>query len=151
VSAGRVLALDPGEKRIGVALSDPGGVVAHPHATIDRTGTDVSVALRELCREHGVERIVVGLPLTLGGEEGRGAAAARRLAHLAREATGLDVELLDERFTTAIAEAALLEGSVRRRRRRELRDRVAAAVLLQAYLDRRNARGGGEEASHDGT
>lgn len=133
--SGRILALDPGERRIGLALSDPTGIIASPHAVIDRHTDDVAERLQRICRDEDVSRIVVGLPVTLDGREGQAAAAARELARLAAEATELDVILHDERFTTVTAEQALLEGGMRRAERREVRDKVAAAVLLQSYLD----------------
>ncbi len=94
--------------------------------------------LRALVEENGVERIVVGLPVQLSGEEGKAATAARAFAAEVAEATGKPVELQDERFTTVTAEEALLEGGVRREERRQTRDKVAAAVMLQGYLDRRS-------------
>lgn len=133
--SGRILALDPGERRIGLALSDPTGIIASPHAVIDRRTDNVAERLQRICRDEDVSRIVVGLPVTLDGREGQAAAAARELARLAAEATELDVILHDERFTTVTAEQALLEGGMRRAERREVRDKVAAAVLLQSYLD----------------
>jgi putative Holliday junction resolvase len=134
----RTLGLDPGSRRIGVALSDLTGTIASPHTVIDRSGEDVAAKLRELCRESEVERIVVGLPLHLSGREGPAVEAAREIADLARKATGLPVDMHDERFTTVTAESALLEAGVRRRKRREVRDMVAATVLLQSYLDSRS-------------
>jgi putative Holliday junction resolvase len=134
----RTLGLDPGSRRIGVALSDLTGTIALPHTVIDRSGEDVAAKLRELCRESEVERIVVGLPLHLSGREGPAVEAAREIADLARKATGLPVDMHDERFTTVTAESALLEAGVRRRKRREVRDMVAATVLLQSYLDSRS-------------
>lgn len=138
---GRVLGLDPGERRIGVALSDPTGTIASPYAVIDRRSDDVTETLRRICAEMDVVRIVVGLPVSLSGQEGPSAAGARALASLAAEHTGLPVDLHDERFTTVTAEEALLEGGVRREQRREKRDKVAAAVMLQGYLDRKSMRG----------
>lgn len=82
--------------------------------------------------------VVVGLPLGLDGSEGASATAARDFAATVREVTGLDVEFQDERFTSRTAEAALIEGGVRRESRKEKRDKVAAAVMLQSYLDRRS-------------
>jgi putative Holliday junction resolvase len=137
---GRILALDPGERRIGLALSDPAGIIASPYAVLDRHTSDVAERLQQICRDEHVDRIVVGLPVTLDGREGAAASAARALAGLAAEATGLDVTLHDERFTTVTAEQALLEGGMRRAERRDVRDKVAAAVLLQSYLDGENQR-----------
>lgn len=144
--SGRILALDPGERRIGLALSDPTGIIASPYAVIDRGTDDVAQRLQRICRDEDVSRIVVGLPVTLDGREGQAAAAARELARLAAEATDLDVILHDERFSTVTAEQALLEGGMRRAERREVRDKVAAAVLLQSYLDgERRERIGGDD------
>jgi putative Holliday junction resolvase len=134
----RVLGLDPGERRIGVALSDPTGTIASPHSVIDRRAADPFSVVRGLCEEKGVERIIVGLPTGLSGVEGPSAKAARTFGTLVAEATGLPVEYQDERFTTVTAESALLEGGVRREKRRDVRDKVAAAVILQAYLDRKD-------------
>ena len=131
----RILGLDHGERRIGVAVSDSTGTIATPHSVIDRRHADVASVLRSLVDEYGVELVVVGLPVHLSGEEGSAAKAARAFADSVAAATGLPVELQDERFTTVTAEEALLEGGVRRRERREIRDKVAAAVMLQGYLD----------------
>ncbi|MGH8875323.1 MAG: Holliday junction resolvase RuvX, partial [Acidimicrobiia bacterium] len=97
-------------------------------------------AVEEVVRmvsEHEVELIVVGLPVTLSGGEGESAGGARRLAARVSEATGLPVELVDERFTTHTAERAMLAAGEKRRRRRADLDKVAAAVILQHYLDGR--------------
>lgn len=132
---GRILGLDYGTRRIGVAVSDPSHLTAHPLCVIRTERTDVGARLRALVAEHDVERIVVGLPVSLSGEEGPAAARARRFAASVAETTGLPVDLSDERFTTRTAEEALIEGRVRRRRRRDLVDKVAAAVMLGHYLD----------------
>ena len=137
----RILGLDPGERRVGVALSDPTGTIASPHSVIDRRSVELAEAVRTLCTEHDVERIVVGLPTGLSGVEGPSAEAARAVGAAVAEATGLLVEYQDERFTTVTAEAALLEGGVRRAKRRDVRDKVAAAVILQTYLDRKDLSG----------
>ena len=131
----RVLGLDHGERRIGVAVSDTTGTIATPHSVIDRRAGDVSEALRSVIEEYDVELIVVGLPLHLSGDEGASAQAARAFADTVAAATGLPVALQDERFTTVTAEEALIEGGVRREERRNVRDKVAAAVMLQGYLD----------------
>ena len=145
----RILGLDPGERRIGVALSDPTGTIASPHSVIDRKSMDVADAVRAVCTENEVDRIVVGLPTSLSGGEGPAAKAAREVGRLAAEATGLPVEFHDERFTTVTAEAALLEGGVRRAKRRDIRDKVAAAVILQSYLDRKEYPGDGTRPPDD--
>lgn len=135
----RILGLDPGERRIGVAVSDATGTIATPHSVIDRRHADMADAIRRLVDEYEIELIVVGLPVSLSGEEGPSAQAARALAESVAEATDLPVALQDERFTTVTAEDALIEGGVRSSERREVRDKVAAAVMLQGYLDSRRS------------
>ncbi len=137
----RILGLDPGERRVGVALSDPTGTIASPHSVIDRRSVELADAVRMLCEENDVQRIVIGLPTGLSGVEGPSAKAARAMGNAVADATGLSVEYQDERFTTVTAEAALLEGGVRRSKRRDVRDKVAAAVILQTYLDRKEPPG----------
>lgn len=132
---GRVLGVDPGDRRIGLALSDPGRVIATPLEVIDLRGTDPVDRIREVCAEHEVAVVVIGLPIGLGGTEGAAAAAARELGTVLASSIGCDVVYWDERFTTVTAEAALIQGGVRREQRRNRRDMVAAAVMLQSYLD----------------
>ncbi len=132
---GRVLGLDPGERRIGVALSDPLGMIAQPHSMIDRRKQNVAEELQRLVAEEDVTQIVIGLPTSLDGVERGPAQQARKLGEAVREATGLEPMFADERFTTNIAESALIESGMRRAARRENRDKVAAAVMLQGFLD----------------
>jgi len=116
-------------------VSDPTRVVAQPHATLASHGDRADAgAIALLARDLGVTRIVCGLPRRLDGTEGAAAAAARRLAAAVAVACGQPVELVDERFTSVAAERALLAGGVRRRERRRVADRVAAALLLQGVL-----------------
>ena len=131
------MGIDYGTSRIGVALSDPLHITAQGFSVIDARSEDVVEAISVIAREQEVERVVVGLPVSLSGYEGPSAAGARELAERVSAATGLPVELSDERFTTHTAESALLEANVRRRRRREVIDQVAADVMLQHYLDRK--------------
>jgi putative Holliday junction resolvase len=102
---------------------------------IPRRGASARIA--QLVEERGVTEIVVGLPTTLSGREGESAQAARQLGSEIEAATGLRVEWVDERFTTSTAERAMLAAGVRRRSRRESLDKVAATIILQAFLDRR--------------
>jgi putative Holliday junction resolvase len=132
---GRILGLDPGERRIGVALSDAGGIIAQPHEVIDRHTDAVPDRLQALIDEYAVDRIVVGLPVSLSGDEGPAAALARSFGSRVAEWTGLVVEYADERFSTVTAERVLLESGLTRKKRRDVRDKVAAAVMLQAFLD----------------
>lgn len=136
---GRVLGLDPGESRWGVALSDPGRMVASPHIVIDvrGDGREAKAQIKAIVREYDVDQIVVGLPLSLDGQAGPAAQRAVETAHALRTMLGgrVSVELSDERFTTVSAERALREGGVRGKARRQRVDKVAAAVMLQSYLD----------------
>ncbi len=134
----RALGVDLGEKRIGLALSDPTRTIASPHSVIKRSGNaDVDRrAVLSIAREEGATQLVVGLPLTLTGA--RRAAARAALAEveaLKALAPDLIIEAFDERLTTAIAQRSLLEGDVRRKDRKQVIDKVAAAVMLQSWLD----------------
>ncbi len=124
-------------------MSDPTGTIAQALATVAAEPADTLPSrLAEIAKSQDAERIVVGLPLRLDGKHGPEAAAARRLAHGLRQASGLPVELVDERLTTAEAERSLIAGGVRREKRRLSIDRVAATLLLQGHLDAGRARGG---------
>ena len=124
----RVIALDHGEARCGVAVSDPTGELATPLAAIDRPGTRRGLAtLADLVRDQGADRVVVGLPLTLAGEEGEQARAARSFADRLAELIAVPVELHDERLTTKMAERT--GGAADE-------DSVAAAHLLESWLRR---------------
>jgi putative Holliday junction resolvase len=136
---GRVLGLDVGTRRLGVAVSDPTGTVASPLATVPRRApAEDARALAALAAEQEATTVVVGLPVTLAGREGPAARAVRAyLAELAPLLPGLALELADERLSTVAAERALVGGGVRRQARREVVDQVAASVFLQTWLDAR--------------
>lgn len=134
---GRIMGLDYGTRRIGVALSDLLHITAQPHSVLEADPDRLPSELRRLTDEHDVESIVVGLPVNLAGLETQSADGARRLAALAAEATGLPVSMSDERFTTKTAERTLISANVRRRRRKQVIDKMAAAVMLQSFLDGR--------------
>lgn len=129
----RSLGVDYGTKRVGLALSDPLGLTARPLAVVPRSKIVEEVV--SLVKEQEVGTIVVGLPTGLGGDEGISASEARKLADELAAATGVDVVLRDERYTSRMAESALLESGMKRRQRRESVDKVAAAIILQDYLD----------------
>ena len=139
---GRILALDLGDARIGLALSDPLGITAQPLGNVDARSPAADVRrVRAIIAEHEVVTVVVGLPLHLSGESGPRAEQARKFARrLADAAPGVSVELWDERLTTAEAERAMIAGNVRRRRRREVIDSLSAVLILQSYLDARSIR-----------
>ena len=132
---GRVMALDTGTVRIGVAVSDPLGLIAQPHSSLSATDPGLMSEVDSLVAELDVDRIVVGLPVSLDGTEGPSALLAREFAARIADATGIAVELVDERFSTVTAEKVMIEAGARRAERKSARDRVAAAVFLQAYLD----------------
>ena len=137
---GRVLGVDLGSRRIGLAVSDPSGTLASPFAVLERTGDRDADhrAILDAAREAEASTVVVGLPRSLSGREGPAARDARaevaELRELADE--GLNVELYDERFTTVTAERSLVEAGVRRDARKRVVDKVAAAVMLQGWLER---------------
>jgi putative Holliday junction resolvase len=138
VSAGMpgvTLGLDAGSVRVGLAATDPTATIASPVATLPRRDREFWNRVREEARERGAERVVVGLPLRLDGTEGEAAVAARALADEVSRQTGLPVEMWDERLSSVAAERALLESGMRRERRRETIDAVAAAIMLQGWLD----------------
>ncbi|MDQ6748869.1 MAG: Holliday junction resolvase RuvX [Candidatus Dormibacteraeota bacterium] len=140
----RILAVDPGTVRVGLALSDEGESLATPLSTL-RPGLRLGARVVDAAREAGAELVVVGLPRRLDGSEGPEAEEARRLAATIA-AEGLEAELWDERFTSVMAAAALRASRPRRGRkaaaaRREDTDRVAATVLLQSFLDSRRGTG----------
>lgn len=133
----RVLALDLGSRRIGVAVSDPKGVLASPVTVVARRGDRAAEhrAIVALVTEHEAERVVVGLPLSLDGSDGPAAVAARAEAVELSRAVGVPVELHDERLTTVTANRVLAEQGLDARARRRVVDQVAAAVLLQSWLE----------------
>jgi len=137
---GPILGVDLGEKRIGMAVSDPGASIAFPAGFMVSQGRVRDVAaLREVVEERGIVRIVVGLPIHLDGRASPGSEAARGFAAALAEATGLPVDLLDERWTSRAAELSLSESKGGRKKRREAVDAVAATLLLRTYLERQSA------------
>ncbi len=132
----RILAVDPGSKQVGLALSDPTETIATALSTLPATPADtLAERIASVAAAQSAERIIIGLPLRLDGSRGPEAAAAERLAAGVRQASGLPVQMVDERLTTAAAERSLIEGGVRREKRRASIDRVAAVILLQGHLD----------------
>jgi len=134
--AGRILALDFGDRRIGIAVSDELALYAHPLMTLERTSwkRDLEV-IRRLAAERGIRRIVVGMPLDMDGSRGARAGKTEGFMARLRRATGLEVVPWDERLTTVEAERTLLDGDMSRARRRRVIDQVAAVIILQSYLD----------------
>jgi len=136
----RALGLDIGEARIGVAVSDPHGALASPVAVLDaRAIAGDPRPLKRLAEDYEAEIIVVGLPLTLAGEEGSQAAEVRRQAGRLGEALGLPLVFHDERLSSAEARRAMRASGLSEREQRGAVDKVAAALVLQGWLDARRA------------
>jgi putative Holliday junction resolvase len=144
---GRVLAVDWGERRFGVAVSDPSRTIAQPLATLRRrAGKRPPVAaVADLIVAHQVEEVIVGLPLTAEGEEGEAAGAARAFGEAVGRRAGRPVHYVDERMSTALARRASRESGVRERTARRRMDQMAAVAILQAWLDRQAKGHGGTE------
>jgi len=132
-----VVGLDLGGRRIGVAVSDASGTVASPHSVLERRGDTASdhATIAAVIAELGAERVVVGLPLSLDGTVGPAASAVRDEIEALAAVLPVPVEAHDERFTTITAERALTAQRVRARDQRGVVDKVAAAVILQSWLD----------------
>ena len=134
----RVAAIDLGKARVGIAVSDELGLLAHPRPFLEgKSRKPLIAALVAMAREEGIERFLVGLPLEMTGEEGP---AARRVMAFAQElanAAGVDIELVDERLTTVEATQQLRASGISARAGKSLVDGVAAAVILQSWLDAR--------------
>ncbi len=138
VTKGRILALDLGKRRIGLALSDPLGITAQGLPTLERTNirADLS-ALEKLIEEREVGEILMGQPLHMSGKEGRQAEYTREFAGRLTERTGLEVKFWDERWTTVAAERVLRESGISIEKRARAVDRLSAVILLASYLDSR--------------
>jgi len=138
---GRILGVDYGTRRIGLAVSDSEGQIAFPEGTLERRNARRDLeSLCALVKEKGVVAIVVGLPLHMDGRRGPEAEAAEAFARRLGQATGLPVEMLDERWTTQEADRALRESGLTGRKgkkKRQVIDAVAATLLLRTYLERR--------------
>jgi putative Holliday junction resolvase len=139
----RILGVDLGSKRIGLAVSDEGGQIAFPAGVIESRGQRRDLArLRALVDERGIERAVVGLPLHLDGRRGPEAERASQFAEALARTAGIPVETLDERWTSLEAERLLPQVTTRRKKARRAEgtvDEMAASILLRTYLDRRAA------------
>jgi len=134
----RLLGLDVGDKRIGIALSDESATLASGLSTLERVGPRKDLkALAALVREHGVSDVVVGLPRHLDGSLGPQAQKVLQFMDELRPVVKVPVVSWDERFTSVMATQALIEGGVSRRDRRSVVDKVSATLILQSYLDYR--------------
>lgn len=132
----RALGIDYGEKRVGLAISDPSGTVATPLRVVPFTNRDAVVReIVQCARDYDADRLVVGLPLAMDGSIGPAAEKTRAFAETLKDAAQISVICWDERFTTLTAQQALIEGGTRRAKRKEVVDKLAAQILLQHYLD----------------
>jgi putative Holliday junction resolvase len=135
-AATRLLGVDFGNVRVGLAISDPDRKFAFPLATRERCGSEADAAFyRELVAEEGIGGFVVGLPIHLDGRDSAKAIEARAYGALLHEITSLPVAYWDERFTSVEAESALWQAGLTHKKRKARRDRVAAQIMLQAYLE----------------
>lgn len=140
----RILAIDPGTVRLGLALSDPSGTIAQPLSVLARRSEPEDLkALTELVERHEVGMIVIGLPRLMDGRLDAAAQQAQAFGTQVARATGRPVAYWDERLTSVAAERYLIEQGKRRNKRRQEIDRMAATLLLQGYLDYRAGRGPG--------
>lgn len=136
----KTCALDLGAVRVGVAISDDMGMLAHPRGTLDgRKRPELLRALAELTREEQISHVLVGLPLDMKGGEGDAARKARLLAQEIADATGATVELVDERLSTVQARRTLASSEVHGKKARDHIDEASAVVILQAWLDARSS------------
>jgi putative Holliday junction resolvase len=132
----RILALDHGTKRIGVAVSDETKTIAQPLEYISAEPfADFLARLKQLLVEKEIDLVLIGLPRNMDGSYGPAALKAREFAAVLQSTVGLPLQTWDERLTTAQAQRFLIEGGVRRKDRKEKVDKTAAAILLQSYLD----------------
>ncbi len=136
----RIIGVDYGTKRVGIAISDGLGLTARPLDVVPRS--EVVEYLSSLRGEYAFQTIVVGLPTGLSGDEGSSAEGARELGSEMAATLGVDITYVDERFTSRMAEEGLIEAGMKRRARREAVDKFAAAIILQDFLDSR--------ATHEG-
>lgn len=132
----RIMGLDVGGKRTGVAIADELDISASPIGFVPRGGDDLA-ELRALIARYGITRLVVGLPSSLSGREGMQAADVRAYADSLAAELGLPIAYWDERLTSTMAERSLIDSGARRSKRKEQIDAVAAAIMLQSYLDAR--------------
>ncbi len=138
----RIVCLDIGDVRIGVAVSDPTGTIASPVEVITRIGWGPDTRkIKEICDRYETVKVLSGLPLNMDGTEGFQAEKVRRFC-LQLEKAGLDVAFQDERLSTVSAEEALIEGGISREDRKHVVDKVAASVILQQWLDTNKQFGG---------
>ena len=135
----RNMGLDVGDKRIGVAMSDPEGILASPLTTISRDSDNIAIgAIVELVNKHNVQKIIVGFPYSLDGNVGSQADKVMDFVERLSRSTEADIEVQDERLSTKATENLLIEAGIKNRQRKERLDAATAAYILQGYLDSQN-------------
>ena len=136
----RIMGLDVGEKRIGIAISDPMGWTAQGHSVLQRSVLEIDIKnINQLCQEYEVEIIVIGLPRNMDGSIGPKALEVQEFAQLLENSLGINIAYWDERLTTKSAERVLIEADLSRRRRKQVIDKMAAVYIFQAYLDKQDS------------
>lgn len=132
----RIMGLDYGERRIGIALGDPEAILAVPLRVLDVKSEKAAIRdLVGICDEYDIGNVVVGLPINMNASVGPMAERAQRFADELAKASGLPVEMWDERLSTSLVERTLLDADMSRAKRKKVRDKLAAQVILQGYLD----------------
>ena len=134
----RALGLDVGQKRIGVALSDPEGILASPLTVIDAADTEQAINnISDLCDQYQAERIVVGLPRSMDGTLGKQAEVVQQFIDRIAGAVKITIDTWDERLSSVEADRAMIAAGTKKDKKKKLRDAIAAAIILQGYLDRK--------------
>ena len=138
---GRVMGIDYGEKRIGIAMTDLMQVISSPFQVYQSVSPDKDIEyISELIKDYSVETVVFGMPYNMDGTEGARAIATRKFAELLENRTNVKVDFEDERLTSVEAEEILLSANVRRQKRKQLIDKVSASIILDAYINRNKTR-----------
>jgi putative Holliday junction resolvase len=132
----RTLGLDLGDRRIGVAISDPQGLLAVPLTVVNNEGEDATIAnIVKLAEQYEAERVVIGLPYSLNGNLGQQASKVTAFAKNLSQHTRVNIQLWDERLSTKAADRLMSEAGTKRNKRKQQRDALAAAFILQGFLD----------------
>ncbi|QGT98905.1 Putative pre-16S rRNA nuclease YqgF [Candidatus Syntrophocurvum alkaliphilum] len=135
----RIIGLDVGDKRIGIAISDPMGWTAQPHSVLTRKNIEKDLdEILKICKEYEVNKIIVGLPLNMNGSYGPKASEITNFSQQLEEYSKISIEYIDERLTTKSAERVLIDADISRKKRKQVIDKIAAQNILQIYLDRLN-------------
>ena len=134
----RALGLDVGQKRIGVALSDPEGILASPLTIVDATDTEQAINnISDLCDQYQIERIVVGMPRSMDGTLGKQAEVVQQFVSQLANIIKITIDTWDERLSSIEADRAMIAAGTKKDKKKKLRDAIAAAIILQGYLDRK--------------